>query len=69
MFCFVLFFIDGGSRDSCDFGVLMRRGELRAFLLCHLGYNLPSHSLLIRNHALKTHFLDKMETHKIFIAT
>ena len=28
--------MDGFSADSCDFGVLMRGGELGAFLLHHL---------------------------------
>ena len=28
--------MDGFSADSCDFGVLRRRGELRAFLPHHL---------------------------------
>ena len=33
----VFIFIDGCSTVTCDFGVLGRRGELRVFLLCHLG--------------------------------
>ena len=32
-----LFFINVCSADSCNFGVLMRGGELRVFLLLHLG--------------------------------
>ena len=35
----LVFFIDGCSADSCGFGVLVRGGELRVFLLCHLGPN------------------------------
>ena len=31
-----VFFIDDCSEDSCDFDRLMRRGEHRVFLLCHL---------------------------------
>ena len=30
--------MDGFSADSCDFGVLMRGGEPRAFLLHHLAW-------------------------------
>ena len=48
---FVFFFlIDGYSGNSCNFGVLMRGGEIRAFLLCQFGHSLPSHIILIRNH-------------------
>ena len=35
-----VFFIDGCSAYSCDFGVLVRGGELRVFL-CHL--SLPTY--------------------------
>ena len=31
-----LFLINGYAAVSCDFGVLMRGGELKVFLLCHL---------------------------------
>ena len=31
-----VFFIDDCSEDSCDFDMLMGRGENRVFLLCHL---------------------------------
>ena len=30
------FFTDGCSEASCDFGVLVRGGELKVLLLCHL---------------------------------
>ena len=30
-------FIDGCTANSCDFGVLVRGGELRVFVVCHLG--------------------------------
>ena len=36
------FFIDGYSAESCDFGVLVRAGEPRVFLLCHLDCSLPA---------------------------
>ena len=29
--------IDGCSADHCDLDVFLRAGELRVFLLCHLG--------------------------------
>ena len=32
-----VFFTDGCSASSCDFGALVRGGELRCFLLRHLG--------------------------------
>lgn len=32
----IIFFNDGCSADSFDFGVFMRGGYLRVFLLCHL---------------------------------
>ena len=35
-------FIDGYSADSCGFGVLVRGGEPRVFLLCHLDCSLPA---------------------------
>ena len=34
---FPVFFVDSCSADSCDFRVLVRGGELKIFLLCHLG--------------------------------
>ena len=34
---FLIFFIDGCSITTCNFGVPVRGGELRVFLLCHLG--------------------------------
>ena len=38
LFCYVpVFFMDGSSADSCDFGVLVRGGEVKVFLLRHLG--------------------------------
>ena len=41
-FCEVpVFFVDGFSADSCDFGVLPRGDELWVFLLCHLGFSPP----------------------------
>ena len=43
--CILVFSISGCSADSCDFGVLMRGGELRALLLHHLGYSLRGHVL------------------------
>ena len=33
----IIFFSRGGCADSCDLGVLVRGGELRVFLLRHLG--------------------------------
>lgn len=36
---FQSFFIDGYSAVRYDFGVLMKRGELRVLLLCHLVSN------------------------------
>ena len=37
----LVFFLDGCSADGCDFGVLVRGGELRVFLLCRLGCSSP----------------------------
>ena len=34
---FSVYFIDGCCSANCDFGVLMRGGELRVLLLYHLG--------------------------------
>ena len=36
-----MFFIDGGSADSCDFDVLVRGDEHKIFLLCHLPDPMP----------------------------
>ena len=33
--------MEGCSADSCDFGVLLRGGELRAFRLCRLSHRPP----------------------------
>ena len=41
----LVFFINGCSADCCDFGVPVRGGELRVFLLGHLGQS-PEHSFL-----------------------
>ena len=38
VFCVCAFFFNGCSADSCDFGVLVRGGELKVFLLCHLAH-------------------------------
>lgn len=34
----LVIFSDGSPANSCDFGMLMRGGEPRVFLLCHLGH-------------------------------
>lgn len=46
----------------------MKGGELRVFLLCYLGLSNLSTAFQSETTLPKTHFLDKMKTHKIFIA-
>ena len=38
----LVFFIDGCSAFSCVCGVLMRGGESKVLLLCHLGFDFSS---------------------------
>ena len=47
--------IDSCSVNSCHFDIHMGGGELRVFLLCHLGHS-PTCILLPTNHTHFTHF-------------
>lgn len=58
------FFNDGRSTDCCDFGVLMREGEVRVLLLHHLGCSLEIYKSCSWNPAKSIEWSIKKEDSK-----